>query len=198
MQIHRGSGGGLARLESRSWAGTLISIQAFAALLLFLPPHGVLVGAAPQAPAANTAELLSVTGQVIQELHLTLADWNALPRTKVTAKGKHDPQPRVYEGVALMDLLAKAGLPTGMEMHGKGMTLGVVANAADNYHVLFSLGELDPNFGAAVVLVADRADGQPFPANDGPLRIVVVGDKIGARWVHRLKSFTVVQVMPEK
>ncbi len=139
-----------------------------------------------------------MTGQVKQELHLTPADWNALPRTKVTAIGEHDPQPRVYEGVALKDLLAKAGLPTGMDMHGKGMTLGVVANAADNYHVLFSLGELDSSFGAAVVLVADRVDGQPFPANVGPLRIIVVGDKIGARWVHRLKSFTVVQVMPEK
>ena len=188
----------MARRESRGWAGVLISIQAFAALLLVLPPHGVLAGAAPQAPAANTAELLSVTGQVKQELHLTPADWNALPRTKVTAKGEHDPQPRVYEGVALKDLLAKAGLPSGMEMHGKGMTLGVVANAADNYHVLFSLGELDSSFGAAVVLVADRVDGQPFPANAGPLRIIVVGDKIGARWVRGLKSFTVVQVMPEK
>ncbi len=67
-----------------------------------------------------------MTGEVKQELHLTAADWNALPRTKVTAKGEHDPQPRVYEGVALKDLLAKAGVPSGMEMHGKGMTLGVV------------------------------------------------------------------------
>jgi DMSO/TMAO reductase YedYZ molybdopterin-dependent catalytic subunit len=169
-----------------------------AALLLFVSSYRLTAEPAPQVQATDAGELLAVTGEVKQELHLTAADWNALPRTKVTAKGEHDPQPRVYEGVALKDLLAKAGVPTGMDMHGKGMTLGVVAGAADNYHVLFSLGELDASFGNAAILVADRADGQPFGPNAGPLRLIVVGDKLGARWVRMLKSLTVVQVAPAK
>lgn len=76
--------------------------------------------------------------------------------------------------------------------------LGVVANAADNYHVLFSLAELDSSFGGATVLVADRVDGQPFGAKVGPLRLIVVGDKLGNRWVRMLTSLTVVQVAAAK
>ncbi|MGO9641772.1 MAG: molybdopterin-dependent oxidoreductase [Candidatus Acidiferrales bacterium] len=140
-----------------------------------------------------------MTGAVKQELHLTAADWNALPRTKITAKGEHDTQPRVYEGVLLRDLLTKAGVPSGNDMHRPGaVMLGVVANAADNYHVLFSLAELDSSFGGATVLVADRVDGQPFGAKVGPLRLIVVGDKLGNRWVRMLTSLTVVQVAAAK
>jgi hypothetical protein len=178
--------------------GLLISIPALAALLLFNSVPRAVAGPAPQAQGTNTAELLAVTGAVKQELHLTAADWNALPRTKITAKGEHDAQPRIYEGVALRDLLTKAGVPSGNDMHGSPMMLGVVAGAADNYHVLFSLGELDSNFGGATVLVADRADGQPFGPKVGPLRLIVAGDKLGARWVRMLTSITVVQVAVPK
>jgi DMSO/TMAO reductase YedYZ molybdopterin-dependent catalytic subunit len=198
MQMERGNNGNRARGEFRRWIYLVSMTPALAGMLLFVASHSVIAGPAPQVQGTDATELLSVTGEVKQELHLTAADWNALPRTKVTAKGEHDPQPRVYEGVLLKDLLTKAGLPTGMEMHGKGMTLGVIAAASDNYHVLFSLGELDASFGNAMVLVADRADDQSFGPNAGPLRLIVVGDKLGARWVRMLKSLTVVQVAPAK
>jgi len=194
--MHKGSSS-VAR-ELRGRMGLLISIPALAALLLFNSVPRAVAGPAPQAQGTNTAELLAVTGAVKQELHLTAADWNALPRTKITAKGEHDAQPRIYEGVALRDLLTKAGVPSGNDMHGSPMMLGVVAGAADNYHVLFSLGELDSNFGGATVLVADRADGQPFGPKVGPLRLIVAGDKLGARWVRMLTSITVVQVAVPK
>jgi hypothetical protein len=196
MRIDKGSSG--VGRELRDRAKLLIFITALAALLFFNSVPRAVAWPAPQAQGTNTAEMLAVTGVVKQELHLTAADWNALPRTKITAKGEHDTQPRVYEGVLLKDLLTKAGVPSGKDMHGSPMMLGVVAGAADNYHVLFSLGELDSSFGGATVLVADRADGQPFGAKVGPLRLIVVGDKLGNRWVRMLTSLTVVQVAAAK
>jgi len=183
------------RRETRRATAIRILVSSLAAFLIFVPAYTAIAAPLPQGQAATTQELLAVTGEVKQELHLTAADWNGLPRTKITAKGEHDPQPRVYEGVLVRDLLAKAGVPSGMETHGHGMMLGVVATAAaDNYHVLFSLGEIDSGFGNAQILVADRVDGQPFDATHGPLRLIVAGDKFGARWVRMLTSLTVVAV----
>jgi len=142
------------------------------------------------APAADNGVVLSVKGAVKQELRLTAGDWKALPRTKVTAKD-HDGAAHEYEGVALQALLGKAGAPQTSEMRGKNMMLAVIAEASDGYRALFSLAELDADFAGAQVLVADTADGKPLGAQQGPLRLVVPGDKRQARWVRMLKSVVV-------
>lgn len=137
--------------------------------------------------------MLVVKGAVKQELHLTAADLKAMPRTKLTAKD-HDGAAHEYEGVALQSLLAKAGAPQTGEMRGKNMTLVVVAEASDGYGAVFSLAELDADFSGAQVLVADTADGKPLAAQQGPLRLVVPGDKRPARWVRMLKTIVVQNV----
>jgi len=137
-------------------------------------------------PAADNGVVLSVKGAVKQELRL----WKALPRTKVTAKD-HDGAAHEYEGVALQALLGKAGAPQTSEMRGKNMMLAVIAEASDGYRALFSLAELDADFAGAQVLVADTADGKPLGGQQGPLRLVVPGDKRQARWVRMLKSVVV-------
>jgi DMSO/TMAO reductase YedYZ molybdopterin-dependent catalytic subunit len=144
----------------------------------------------PQAGAANDATLLSVKGEVKQELHLSAADLKALPRVKVTAKD-HDGVAREHEGVALQTLLAKAGVPQGGELRGKNMTLVVAAKASDGYRAAFSLAELDADFAGIQVLVADLEDGKPLDAQHGPLRLVVPGDKRQGRWVRLLKTISV-------
>jgi DMSO/TMAO reductase YedYZ molybdopterin-dependent catalytic subunit len=144
----------------------------------------------PQTGATNDAALLTVKGEVKQELRLSAADLKALPRVKLTAKD-HDGTAREYEGVALQTLLAKAGVPQGSELRGKNMTLVVVAEATDGYRAAFSLAELDADFAAAQVLVADLEDGKPLDAQHGPLRLVVPGDKRQARWVRLLKIISV-------
>jgi DMSO/TMAO reductase YedYZ molybdopterin-dependent catalytic subunit len=144
----------------------------------------------PQAGAANDAALLSVKGEVKQELRLSAADLKAMPRTKVMAKD-HDGKAREYEGVALQTLLAKAGAPLGTELREKNMTLFVVAEATDGYRAVFSLTELDADFASAQVLVADLEDGKTLDAQHGPLRLVVPGDKRQGRWVRLLKNISV-------
>jgi len=62
------------------------------------------------------------------------------------------------------------------------------------YRVVFALAELDPAFTDRVILLADRADGQPLDNKTGPFRIVVPGEKRMARWVRQVITLKVVQV----
>jgi DMSO/TMAO reductase YedYZ molybdopterin-dependent catalytic subunit len=151
------------------------------------------------APAATAVQAtLSLTGEVTTELHLSAADLKALPRTTLTAMDAHEKQTHVFEGVTLAELLKRAGLPTGENLRGKSMALCVLASAADSYHAVFSLAELDASIGGETVLVADTVDGQPIPTGQGPLRLVVPSDKRPARWVRMLQSLTVISVSAGK
>ena len=74
------------------------------------------------------------------------------------------------------------------------MALGVLARGSDGYRVLFSLIEFDAAFNDQVVLVADHRDGKLLDTREGPLRLIVAGDKRGARWVRGVIAFEVVRV----
>jgi DMSO/TMAO reductase YedYZ molybdopterin-dependent catalytic subunit len=145
---------------------------------------------APAASSNGFAPSLVIKGAVKQEVSLTLADLKAATRVKLSAKG-HDGAMHEYEGVALQTLLAKAGVAAAADLRGKNMALFVLAEAGDGYRAVFSLAELDADFAAESVLVADRADGKELGPDQGPLRLVVPGDQRQGRWVRMLKSITV-------
>ena len=94
-------------------------------------------------------------------------------------------------GVWLRDLVAAAGAPSGEAVKGPALAMTVVAEAADGYRVVFSLGELDARLGKAEILVADRCDGKPLPDGDGPVRLVAPGEARGARSVKQLIKVSV-------
>jgi hypothetical protein len=96
--------------------------------------------------------------------------------------------------VAVVEILQKAGAPLGKELKGPNMALGVIASASDGYRVLFSLTEFDPAFNDRAVLLADRRDGKPLDSREGPLRLIVAGDKRHARWIRGVTSLEVVRV----
>jgi DMSO/TMAO reductase YedYZ molybdopterin-dependent catalytic subunit len=146
-------------------------------------------------PDAAAAPALLVKGAVKQELRLTLNDLKNMPRTKVAAKG-HDGSTHEYEGVTLASLLAKAGAPQAGDLRGRSMSLCVVAEGSDGYRAAFSLAELDPDFANESVLVADTADGKDLGPDQGPLRLVVPGDKRQGRWVRLLKSLSIINAGP--
>ncbi len=100
------------------------------------------------------------------------------------------------EGVWLGDLLARAGLPSGEALRGPALATMVVADAADGYRTVFSLGELDAKLGNRQVLVADRCNGKPLAAADGPVRLVVPGEARAARSVRQLTRLQAVVVAP--
>src|SRR5580692_4120361 len=160
------------------------ALTSFAALFLF----AVLL------PAQTAPEVsLAVTGDVPTPLTLNATDWAAMPRVSVdvpNADGGKD----TYEGVALQEILKKAGIPFGHEMRGKALAGYLIAEAKDGYAVVFSLGELDPDLGAAKIVGADKRGGKPLFAYQGPSRLVVPADKEGARSVRMLEKLEFVKL----
>jgi DMSO/TMAO reductase YedYZ molybdopterin-dependent catalytic subunit len=152
---------------------------------------------APQAAAANapaTQEFkLAVTGDVPMPVTLTAADFAALPHETAEVT-EMDGTKSVYEGVALQEILKKAGLPFGKGIRGKALAGYVLASAKDDYQVVFAMGELDPGLGGEKILVADKRDGKALFEYQGPIRLVVPGDKEGARSVRMLEKLQVVML----
>lgn len=143
--------------------------------------------------AAQAPTVLSVTGDVPTALALTSADLAQLPRVAVSMKD-HDGSNVQYQGVPLQAILAKAGIPLGHDMKGKALAAYVLATAKDGYQMIFSLGELDPDYGNESVIIADKRNGVPLDGKEGPLRTVVAADKHGSRSVRMLEKLQVVQV----
>lgn len=145
-----------------------------------------------QEPAAAPAATVAVTGDVPQSLTLTAADLARMPRTKAQMAGEGETV--TYEGVALAELLRRAGAPTGDALRGKALASYVLLEARDGYQVVLSLGEIDPMFTSQAVVVADSADGKPLVAHQGPFRIVIPSDKRGARSVRMLTRIQLVRL----
>ena len=84
----------------------------------------------------------------------------------------------IFHGTPLLAVLEAGGLSTqGMANERKMAPAIVVATARDGYAVVFSVGELlmhraDPR----VFLAAETAQG-PLPEREGPVRLVVQGDR---------------------
>jgi hypothetical protein len=98
-----------------------------------------------------------------------------------------------YTGIKLWDLLSDAGGATVTSAKNDILSKYVVATGSDGYKAVFSLGEIDPSFGAQPIMVA-YADtgGQLGPqGSDGLARMVVPGDQAGGRYVSDLVKLDV-------
>ena len=148
-----------------------------------------LAAQSPSAPSGTGSVQVLVAGQAARTF--SEADLANLPRSSIVAAA-HDEKPSRWEGVALAELLRRAGAPADKQLRGREMAKFVRITAADGYQIVFSLTELDPSFGDRNVLVVDRQDGHPLSQKDGPLRLVVAGDKRPARWVREVETIVVV------
>ncbi len=110
---------------------------------------------------------------------------------RITLKVDDHGEPATYEGVPLTEVLALAGAPVGDRMRGAQLSLVVVAKAADDYVVAYSLAELDPGFTDRVAILADRRDGKPLAETAAPFQIIVPGEKKHGRWIRQVVSLTV-------
>lgn len=96
-----------------------------------------------------------------------------------------------FEGAPLGEVLQLAGVKFGEGLRGKSLELYLVVEAADGYRAVFALPKLDPTYTDRVVLPADKRDGKPINAKEGPLRIIVPDEKRHARWVRQVINLVI-------
>ena len=133
---------------------------------------------------------LRVTGEVPKPVELSADALARLPRTTARVPDSAGRE-IVYEGVQLVEVLSAAGVKFGHDLRGPALANYLVVEAGDGYRAVFALPELDPENIDHVVLLADRRDGKPLDANEGPLRIVIPGEKRHARWVRQVIVFRI-------
>jgi hypothetical protein len=141
------------------------SLAALVAALLLAPP----------APADSPSPTLRVSGAPDR----TIAPTSLLGNDRRDVR-LEDGQGNVaiYHGLSLLEVLEKNGVETKTMPAQRRLASAVVtASARDGYAVVFSVGELlmhrsDPR----VYLVSETAAG-PLPENEGPVRLVVYGDR---------------------
>jgi DMSO/TMAO reductase YedYZ molybdopterin-dependent catalytic subunit len=142
-----------------------------------------------QAPPAA----LVIRGDITTPLTLKAEDLAAMPREKVSIPDQDGTQVE-YEGVALREILRRAGAPLGNQLRGSALTTYILARAHDGYQVVFTLAEVDAAFGNENIVVADKRDGKPLFEYQGPLRLVCPADKAGARSVRMLETLEIVRL----
>ena len=97
-----------------------------------------------------------------------------------------------FTGTRLLNVFDAAGgakLPN--DSNNARLRVTVVVTGADGYQVALGWGELDPDFGAAPIMLAYLSDGQPMGDKLGMARLVVPGDKRGGRYVSTVKSIEI-------
>ncbi len=171
---------------------TFLASAAVATILCF--------GQQSSVPAQNnnaTAEL-RISGDVATPLTLSASDLKKMARQTLKVVNPHEKKEETYEGVAVQDLLRRAGVPQNEKLRGAWMATYVVGEASDGYRVVYSLAELDSDFQDSNVIVADTLNGSPLGEKQGPFKMVAPHDKRPARWIRMLKSLTVLTAAPGK
>jgi DMSO/TMAO reductase YedYZ molybdopterin-dependent catalytic subunit len=152
----------------------------------------------PPPPAPPPAPALQVGGAIDHPAGFTVADLSAraaVTQTVTFTGGGSGAQTHVYTGADLWALLSDAGIQTNATPKNDILNRYVLATGADGYKVVFTLGELSPDFGnkQSVVAYAETTAGTSAPLNatDGPFRVTAPGDIKGGRYVSNMTRLDV-------
>lgn len=158
----------------------------FSFLLLFV---ALFIGTSTFAQTKQAT--VKIEGEVTTPLTIDDATFKTFTQTDVTRKDR-DGKDHVYSGVILSDLLQKAGATMGQQLRGENLTKYILVEASDGYQVVFALAELDASFTDRKIILANKIDGQPLAAADGPYRIIVQDEKKPARCIKQVTAIKVV------
>lgn len=135
--------------------------------------------------AAEDSPALVIDGLVKQAQHLTVAELRRMQavQREVTFQTDRGAQKATYTGVLLWDVMQRAGIDDPAKKW-PDLRHVMAVTGQDGYLVMFSVGEIDPNFGNAPIMIAYERNGQAFTG--GGFRLVVPGDTHGARDIRDL------------
>jgi formylmethanofuran dehydrogenase subunit E len=140
---------------------------------------------------------LTIGGTGVKPAALQIRDLEKMQPVKETwtaGDGK-----RVVLGVPIDKLLERQGLTPGRMGDGgtpssRGWRRVVVASAPDGFQAVFTVAELTPHLGPTRALLAWKIDDKPLPPDRGPLRLVVLTDKVASRSVHSVNRLEVMEL----
>jgi hypothetical protein len=134
-----------------------------------------------------------VAGDVGAPGFYNIPDVTPVTTMSVTYKAAGVPASDTYTGTTLWNLLGTAGGVETTSAKNDILSKYVIATGSDGYTSIYSLGEIDPQFGNQSIMVASSdTAGQLGPhRSDGLSRVVVPGDIAGGRYVSDLASLKV-------
>ena len=132
-------------------------------------------------PAASPADAAAVeiTGLVERPGLLTVPDLRQLPVETVEVSFEVDGsmEQHTFTGVRLYDVLKRVGVVADPGDRTPLLRRYLIVTAKDGYSVVLSGGEIDPEFGNVPMLLAWERDGHTLAGDEGPVQLVVPGDK---------------------
>jgi len=144
----------------------------------------------PIISSAQNADSFTITGEVTTALDLKKSDLSGYKQISHKVKDR-DNKEHEFKGVALFELLEKAGVTTGSKLRGENLAKYILIRAADGYEVVYALPEVDPEFTDQIIMLATEKDGQALPNGEGPFRIITPNDKKQARWIREVRSIKI-------
>lgn len=155
-------------------------------IILMLP----LAARAADAPPAESAGELSLTGKVVHPQQFTVDKLRALSskQVQVSFQSERGEQKASFTGVPLWTLIGEAGGLVDTERAAQ-LHHTVKLTATDGYWVVISTGEISPDFGGKPAMIAYQRDDEA-PGAKG-FWLVMPGDKRGGRDVHDVVTIDV-------
>ena len=151
----------------------------------------------PPLLASTITDQFSLSGLVNNIRSFALSDLQAFtPVTQsVSYQSGSGTVSTSFTGVPLYDFLTSAqgggGITQNAGVKNDLLRDYVVATGSDGYRAVYSVGEIQPNFGGQKDLIAYQSNGQPL-GNDGFARTTAPGDIAGGRYVSNLSSLQVL------
>lgn len=177
-------------------------------LALWLASAGSTALAQPKSASAATtipgkagaaAPAIEIRGDVSKPGPVSVSDLSALGEVRATwtLHGKS----HAVTGVPLEKLLRRVGWDPGVmsktvapSEKRAGYKSVVVVTARDGFQAVFSAAELTEGMGGSQVLLVQRIDDQPLPAEQGPLRLVVPSDREPSRSLYQIARIDLVDM----